>query len=163
MFTEVINRVKIGSFSSRLLYNLTSFRKWRSCPSLTSRETASLRHSNTSFTLQNLACRQEVTQRKQEAQRTVNTKRTWLQLLLTKQLINNHRNGHWAVHNVTRQRQTYNFSVSIVDSWVQQTAAPPLSLLDGCSSAPAPSDRRGWSSELRPKRHSLWPGSLQHA
>ena len=49
-----------------------------------------------------------------------------------------------------------------VDPSVQPSAASLLSLLDGCSSGPALSDRRGWRSQLQPEKHSLplWSDSL---
>ena len=55
---------------------------------------------------------------------------------------------HLSVH-------TWECPVSSVDPPVQQTAASLLNLLDDCSSPPALSDGRGWSSELRPEKHSL--------
>ena len=58
-------------------------------------------------------------------------------------------------------RHTWECPVSSVDPPVQQRAAQLQSLLGDCSSGPALSDGRGWSSELRPEKHSLpvWPGS----
>ena len=52
--------------------------------------------------------------------------------------------------------------VCSVDPPVQQRAASILFLLDDCSSGPVPSGGRGWTSELRPEKHSLplWPDSL---
>ena len=56
---------------------------------------------------------------------------------------------------------TWECPVSSVDPPVQQRAAQLQSLLGDCSSGPALSGGRGWSSELRPEKHSLpvWPGS----
>ena len=57
---------------------------------------------------------------------------------------------------------TWECPVSSVDPSVQQTEVSLLTFLDDCSSAPALSDGRGWSSELRPEKHSLplWPDIL---
>ena len=62
---------------------------------------------------------------------------------------------------VSCPRHTWECPVSSVDPPVQQRAAQLQSLLGDCSSGPALSDERGWSSELRPEKHSLpvWPGS----
>ena len=67
-----------------------------------------------------------------------------------------------SVCGCSRPLHTWECPVSSVDPSLQPTAASPLSLLDDCSSGPALSDGRGWSSELRPEKHSLplWSDSL---